>query len=89
MIEFTVVPDNGDQYQLTAGSRDIVLWEKAHRGASFSQIKDNLTMTALYQIAHVAARRQGTFTGTLDEFEQQNELVFTDSDEPDPTQPAL
>lgn len=69
-------PDGGEPYTMTAGARDIMLWEKTHRGASFSQIKDNLTMTALYQIAHVAARRQGLFAGTLDEFENTAELVF-------------
>jgi hypothetical protein len=50
-------------------------------------------MVAMYEIAHIAARRTGAFTGTRDEFEQRFELdVIDDTDDPDggdadPTQP--
>ncbi|TDD98897.1 hypothetical protein [Jiangella asiatica] len=89
MIEFTVKPDHGEPFDITAASRDVFLWEKAYRGAAFSNLRGGGTMTELYQLAHTACRRQGMFAGSLDEFADTHDLAFEEDqdDEPDPTQP--
>lgn len=86
MIEFTVKPDGGDEYQVTATSRDVYVWEKVSKG-SLAQLQGNVNMTAMYQIAHLASKRQQLYTGTLAEFTESCDLDFEDLPEPDPTQP--
>lgn len=89
MIDFTVKPDNGEEYQVTAEARDVLLWERATKYASVSKLGENPSMTDLYGLAYHASRRQGLFTGNLEEFEKTCDLDFErgGDDEPDPTQP--
>lgn len=93
MITFTITPDGGAPYELVAGSRDVLIWERTGKGRAFSQFQDGLRMGSLYELAHVAAKRQGLFDGSLGEFEQTCDLDTADEDdeagagrEPDPTQ---
>lgn len=89
MFTFTVVPDNGEPFQATATSRDVVIWEKLGKGRSMSRVAQEPTMGDLYSLAHVAARRLQLFTGTLEEFEHSVDIDFEGEDEaPDPTQRA-
>lgn len=88
MFTFTVKPDGGKPFEVTAGTRDVLRWEKTTRGASLAQLKEGVTVGALYRIAHIAAVRQQLFTGTLAEFEDNCELEFEEEEEPDPTRPA-
>lgn len=88
MFTFTVKPDGGAQFEVTAGTRDVLRWEKTTRGASLAQLKDGVSFGALYKIAHIAAVRQQLFTGPLADFEDTCELEFEEEDEPDPTRPA-
>lgn len=98
MMTFDITPDNGQPYRLTAGSRDVLSWEKAGKGRSFRQLGQETTMAGLYGLAYFAARRQGHFGGSLAEWEESVELMpVRDDDEPDdeeagegvdPTQPA-
>lgn len=82
MIDFKVVPDNGDAYEVTAGTRDLMKWEKANPGSSALQFAQGTArLSDLYAIAHIAAKRQGLFKGTLDEFEDSVELEFEEADE--------
>lgn len=87
MIEFTVVPDGGETYVVTATSRDVFVWEKLGKGRSLSQMKANLHMADMYQLAHLASKRQQLFAGSLEEFTDSCDLQFEEDDEPDPTQP--
>lgn len=88
MIDFRVIPDDGEPFAFTAGSRDVLLWEKTSK-RSFSQVESDPKMTDLYALAYTAARRQNLFTGTPADFEATCELDFTDhGEDPDPTQPA-
>lgn len=89
MIDFTVRPDGGEPYKVTATSRDIWQWERTNRGASFNALMVNMQMVDLYKVAYIASRRQGLFTGTEKEFNETVDIVADESDgEPDPTQPA-
>lgn len=89
---FEVRPDDGEPYRVTAHSRDILTWEKAGKGRSLGELANNPSLGAFYGLAYFAARRQGLFTGTLAEFEQQVDLEPLDDEEdeeaPDPTRPG-
>lgn len=88
MFTFTVTPDNGEAFEVKAGSRDVLTWERTGKGKNLMTLRDGLAMGDLYRLAHIAARRQGLFNGDLKEFETTVELDFEEDDEPDPTQPA-
>lgn len=87
MIDFKIKPDGGEEFDVKAGTRDILLWERTSRGKSFSKLMNDLNMGDLYSLAHMACKRQQLYTGSLAEFEEGCELVF-EVEEPDPTQPA-
>lgn len=94
MIAYALVSQDGEKLEFKATARDVFMWEKAYKGKSFGQLKDNLHMWDLYAIAHQAATRLGHFDGSLDDFT----LTYPDLDwlemakQPiamaDPTQPA-
>ena len=90
MIDFKVQRDGGDEFEVKATTRDVLLWEKAKPGKrAFSNFAGGASMVDMYSLAHTAARRQGLFDGSLQEFEESCELVFEDPEgEADPTQPA-
>jgi hypothetical protein len=88
MFTFTITPDGGDKFEVTAGTRDVLKWERTTKGASLGQLKEGVKLGDLYKIAHIAAVRQQQFTGSLADFEDTCELEFEEEDEPDPTQPA-
>lgn len=68
MIDFEVTPDAGEMYKVTATSRDVYVFEKTNKGKSFAQIMNDVHMTDMYRLAHLAAKRQQMFDGTLDDF---------------------
>lgn len=84
MIDFKIVMDSGDEFEVTASGRDVLNWEKTTKGASMKALMDELKMTDLYKVAFFASKRTGNFTGTLQEFEAQADLVFEVPDA-DPT----
>lgn len=91
MIDFKIQPDGKDEFEVKATSRDVYVWEKAGRGRSFQKLTADLHMTELYEVAHIAARRQQLFTGSLEEFATTCELKFEQADdaqEVDPTSPV-
>jgi hypothetical protein len=67
LITLKVVPDNGEEYTVTATSRDVVMWEKTHKGAKFANL-ESAGMADLYALAFFAAERTGKFAGTEAEF---------------------
>lgn len=90
MIEFKVEPEGGESYDLKAGTRDALVWERTSKGnRSFTDLMTSMNMVDLYHLAHIAAKRQGLFTGSLRDFEETCDLHFeTEASEPDPTPPA-
>jgi hypothetical protein len=97
MFTFTVEPDNGDPYEVTAKSRDLVRWEKLGGGRSLGKFEHNASMAWITEIAHVASVRQGLYSGSRDSFltevdvalHQQKKPAPDGEGESDPTQPAL
>ena len=71
MFNMRITPDStGEPFDLSAGMRDIVVWEKTHRGRSLAQIGDgNLTGGMVYELAYSACRRQGKVPDGLTEAE--------------------
>ena len=89
MFQFTVTPDGGEPYTLTAGTRDVLNWEKVAKGRTINQLMQDLAMTDLYKLAHLASLRTQRFTGALAEFEATCELELGGADEQvDPTLPG-
>lgn len=92
LVKFDVIPEGGESFHVECTARDVLTWEKRHRDNSFARLKDNLTMTAQYQLAHIAARRLGCFDGDLAEFEATCDLMPVDESEDeqevDPTSPG-
>lgn len=88
ILNFRVIPDNGEPFAVAAGGRDITWWEKTTPGAAMNQLAQGWKLTDLYKIAWIAARRQSLFDGDLKEFEKTCEIEFEAAPEPDPTQPA-
>jgi hypothetical protein len=88
MLDFTVRPDNAEPYEVKATTRDLRLWEKAGPGRSMSKLLSDISIASLYELAHIASKRQQLFTGSLTEFEETCELEFEEIEAPDPTRPA-
>lgn len=89
MFEFKVIPDGGEPYELTATSRDVYTWERISKGRNLRTLRDGIAMADLYELAWIAARRQGlTSADTLRAFSDCTDLEFEeeeDQEEPDPT----
>ncbi|WP_435582920.1 hypothetical protein [Amycolatopsis thermoflava] len=89
MIDFKIVPDAGEPYELKGTTRDVLSWEKTTKGASLKSLMDNPHMADMYKVAWFAAKRTSQFSGTLAEFESSVDLDFEFEEaekEPDPTQ---
>ncbi|MDG4790372.1 hypothetical protein O7626_31385 [Micromonospora sp. WMMD1102] len=83
MFTFQVTPDNGEPYKVTAGSRDILHWEKTTKGKSVGALSEpeNFLMTDMFKLAWIAARRASLFAGRLDEFEAAHEVELVDDED--------
>jgi hypothetical protein len=88
MITLTVTPDNGEAYEVTATSRDVLTWEKTTKGnKSFVDLMNSPNLMDLYKVAHLASWRQGLYTGNFQSFEETCEVTAAvEADDPDPTQ---
>lgn len=91
MLRIKVMPDGSEPYEVTATSRDIRAWEKGGSGRSFGKMADGLSMTTIYAIAHVTARRLGHLDQavTLDQFAEATDIELVAEEEPDPTSEDL
>ncbi|ALE74935.1 hypothetical protein AD006_01180 [Pseudonocardia sp. EC080610-09] len=87
MFNFKVTPDGQGSYVVSAGTRDILIWEKTAKNRSVSNLMEAFTMQDAYSLAHAASKRQGLFTGSLSDFESQCDMEIVAEDEPDPTNP--
>lgn len=75
MITVDVAPDEGDPYSVTASSRDLLAWEKAQDGRSAAKFETGqATLTDLYEVAWLASKRQGLFTGAHKRFEETTDV---------------
>lgn len=86
MYTFKIKPDDGDEFVVTAGTRDVLAWERAGKGRSVSQLMvSGLTMSAVYELAFLTAKRHGKFNGTQTEFEVSVDIELGEDEAPDPT----
>lgn len=94
MITIRVSPDDGEPYEVIAGSRQVMLWEQTGRNNTLARLNENPRMEDFYFIGHLSAVKSGKFTGSLDEFKNSVDLEMipppanTDSDTEDPTRPV-
>jgi hypothetical protein len=96
-VPFKITPDGGDPYRVVADTRDIYTWEKTtpNKSITLQQAMEELRFAELYRIAWIAARRQGMYAGTLDDFAATHQVEPNQEDDdqeedPDavPTQPG-
>lgn len=89
MFKFKVMPDGGEAFEADAGMRDIRMWERTHKGRTFGQLTDrnNMSATALFELAFVASKRLGQLPAgvTEDQFaiDYEIDLLGDDEDEDD------
>ncbi len=79
MFDMRVIPDGGEPFDISAGMRDVRLWEKTHAKRSLGMLRDEggVSATVLYEIAFTACRRSGSIPADM------TEDVFADSYEID------
>ena len=86
-------PEQGEPYLVEITSRDVFMWEKTNRGASFGRLKDDLRMADMYAVSYQAATRQHLYVGTLADWESTMDLeILGDEDQEDgvdPTRPGV
>jgi hypothetical protein len=87
MFTFTIVNDDGEKFVLTAGTRDILKYERSGGNiasmTSDSPLVEQLTES--YKLAHLAAVRTGLFSGNLSKFEDTFDFEFGSDDEGEET----
>lgn len=89
MFTFRIIPDNAEPYDLTVTSRDVVMWEKIDRTHTISRLEASPSVSDLYSVTHVAAKRRGLFAGVLAEWETSVDLEnIPNPAASDPTQPG-
>lgn len=89
MFDFTVKPDGGEPFKVTATSRDVLAWECANKGVNLKRLEQAPSMTDFYKIAHFAVQRTQKWAGELDEFMRTCEIEVDQDDDADPTNAAL
>jgi len=85
---FEIRPDGQPPFRAVGSSRDISTWEKTTKGASLGKLQEDMSVTALYQIAFHTCRRQGLWAGTLAEFEANCDIDNIDDDDQDDDDPS-
>lgn len=89
MFTFTVTPDQGEPFEVKAGSRDIVRWEGKSRNNSVGSLSDNLRMTDLTDLCWYACERQGLTELDRPTFALNVDIAFKqDADEDDESGPT-
>lgn len=72
MISFKVTNDStGEEYEVTADTRDILKWEAESASNLFANLQDKMRMADLYSLAFHALRRTGQITVNRRQFEDK------------------
>ncbi len=92
MLRLKVMPDDGETFEVVATTRDIALWERTNKGASFAGLQRDMHVTDVYKVAYNAVTRCGLWVGAPKDFEATCDLdVLKDDDgdeSVDPTRPV-
>lgn len=90
-FRFRVHPDGQESFEVTSTSRDLSKWERLGGNRSTGSVAQDMKMSHLEEIAHIASQRHGKFDGNLHAFRESCDIDFLASDDPegdaDPTQP--
>jgi hypothetical protein len=90
VIKLKVTPaGGGNTVNVEVTSQDVYRWEKGGRGRTMSQMYENMSITAMYQLGHLACRRLGSFVGNLDEFIDTHVIDINKDENNDAVQDAL
>lgn len=84
MFNLRLTPDDGETFDVEAGMRDVVMWEKTHRGRSLAALAgEGLSATMIYELAYSACRRQQLLPRDLPEslFVERYEIEVEEDDE--------
>ncbi len=65
LMTFTVTPDEGDEFEVEAGSRDLARWESEGKGRSLAALGSNPSMAEMYRVCWIAMERLSN-AGKLD-----------------------
>lgn len=87
MFDFKVIPDSKQAYEVTATSRDVMIWEKTNKGASLGKLFEDQNLSDFYKIAYLASVRQGLFTGTAAQFDETCDIVPFEKEADDENDP--
>lgn len=91
MFSAKITPPDGEQYDLTADSRDVIEWELSDRKRYMGQLQERTSMVAIGELLYFAARREGRYSGAPRDFITSHIIDLKDSggdEESGPTQPV-
>ena len=88
-----ITPDDGEPFELKVTARDALMWERTGKdNPSILAYLSYPSMIEAYRLAHIVAKRERQYDGSLRDFEQTHELSITTmmsaDPEPDPTEAA-
>jgi hypothetical protein len=70
MFTFKLTDEAGEVSSLKADSRDVLVWEKTSKsGERYIDLITEMSLIKFYRLAHIVAKREGVFSGSLKEFE--------------------
>jgi len=75
LFRLTFKDDGNTRLVAAADSRDILHWEREKSGRTAGKLSSNPAMEDFYSLAHCAARRAGSYSGSLREFEDAYRVV--------------
>jgi hypothetical protein len=82
LMKLEVTPvDGSDTYRLELTSRDFLIWERTGRNRTFQSFMENISVTGLYELSHLAARREGLFGGNLPDWQAAVDVNAVDPDQ--------
>lgn len=84
MIEVTVIPEDGEPFEVTITSRDVRMWEKAGKGRRIDP-QMGVSYSDLYELTWRALRRTSKYDGEFSEFADAHDLEVADESTVDPT----
>lgn len=75
MLTLMIKPDGEEPYQITADSRDVLLWERIGPRNNLRRLIESPVMSDHYSLAHIAIKRQRLRDiPPLDEFIEHNAI---------------
>lgn len=76
MLNVKVEWDGEEPFEVEVKARDIAVWERAGAGRAFSNLRNGLKISELYEMTHVTLRREGLDRGlTLPQFEAVADVI--------------